>query len=128
MINVPDISLTPDIIAKGTATIQAAKQFVTSANSQLQDEIPFLASLFGAKIDLIDVNPLLTELVNNPAAFGFKNSTGQAYNPSTGKEVKHPNQYVFWDGLHPTKRVHLLAAQTFEKDASANVLLLGSNP
>ena len=128
MINVPDISLTPDIIAKGTATIQAAKQFVTSANSQLQDEIPFLASLFGAKIDLIDVNPLLTELVNNPAAFGFKNSTGQAYNPSTGKEVRHPNQYVFWDGFHPTRRVHLLAAQTFEKDASANVLLLGSNP
>jgi phospholipase/lecithinase/hemolysin len=128
VINLPDISLTPEIIAKGTATIQAAKQFVTSANSRLQNEIPFLASLFGVKIDLIDVNPLLTELVNNPAAFGFKNSTGQAYNPSTGKEVKHPNQYVFWDGLHPTKRVHLLAAQTFEKDASANVLLLGSNP
>jgi phospholipase/lecithinase/hemolysin len=87
-----------------------------------------LASLFGVKIDLIDLIPLFTQLVNNPASFGFKNSTGEAYNPSTHKEVKHPNQYVFWDGFHPTKRVHLLAAQMFEKDASANVILLGSTP
>jgi phospholipase/lecithinase/hemolysin len=128
VINVPDISLTPDIIAKGTAQVQAAKQFVASVDTQLQNLIPLLASLFGVKIDLIDVNSSFTELVNNPAAFGFKNSTGEAYNPSTGKEVKHPNQYVFWDGFHPTKRVHLLIAQTFEKDASANVILLGSNP
>jgi phospholipase/lecithinase/hemolysin len=80
------------------------------------------------KIDLIDVVPFFTQLVNNPASFGFKNSTGEAYNPSTHKGVKHPNQYVFGDGFHPTRRVHLLAAQTFEKDASDNVLLLGSNP
>jgi hypothetical protein len=94
VINVPDISLTPDIIAKGTATVQAAKQFVTSVDTQLQNRIPLLASLLGVKIDLIDANPLFTQLVNDPASFGFKNSTGEAYNPSTHKEVKHPNQYV----------------------------------
>jgi phospholipase/lecithinase/hemolysin len=128
VINVPDISLTPDIIAKGAAQVQAAKQFVATVNSQLQNEIPLLASLLGVKIDLIDVDPLFTELVNDPASFGFKNSTGEAYNPSTGKEVKHPNEYVFWDGFHPTKRVHQMAAETFEQDASANVLQLGINP
>ncbi|MBV8274989.1 MAG: SGNH/GDSL hydrolase family protein [Verrucomicrobia bacterium] len=129
VINVPDISLTPDIIAMGTAKVQAAKQFVTTVNSQLQTEIPYLASLYGVKIDLIDVNQLFTELVNDPGAYGFKNSTGEAYNPSTGKEVKNPNHYVFWDGFHPTTRVHKLAAETFEKDAAAAVKpLLGANP
>ena len=128
VIDVPDISLTPNIKAEGAAKVQAAKQFVANVNGQLQNQIPFLASLLGVKIDFIDIVPLFTELVNNPAAFGFKNSTGEAYNPSTGKEVRYPNQYVFWDGFHPTKRVHRLAAQTFEKDAFANVLLLGSNP
>ena len=128
VINVPDISLTPDIIAKGAATVQAAKQFVTTVNNNLQNGIPVLAALLGAKIDLIDVNTLFTELVNDPTSFGFKNSTGEAYNPSTGKEVKHPNEYVFWDGFHPTKGVHQMAAETFEKDASANVLQLGMNP
>jgi phospholipase/lecithinase/hemolysin len=127
VINVPDIALTPDIIAMGTATVQAAKQFVAATNSDLQTEIPLLASFYGIKIDLIDVNPLFTELVNDPGAFGFKNSTGEAYNPSTGIEVKHPNQYVFWDGFHPTTRVHKLAAETFEQDAaSADVMQLGS--
>ena len=129
VINVPDISLTPNIIAMGTADVQAAKQFVATVNSQLQTEIPFLATLYGVKIDLIDVDPLFTELVNDPGAFGFKNSTGEAYNPSTGKEVKHPNRYVFWDGFHPTTRAHKLAAETFEKDAAAaDAIQLGANP
>jgi len=128
VVNVPDISLTPDIIAGGTAQVQAAKQFVSTVNSQLQTEIPYLASLYGVEIDLIDVNTLFTELVNNPGAYGFKNSTGEAYNPSTGKKVKHPNMYVFWDGFHPITRVHKLAAETFEKDAAAAVPLLGVNP
>ena len=129
IINVPDISLTPDIIATGTANVQAAKQFVATVNSQLQTVVPYLASLYGVKIDLIDVNPLFNELVNDPSAFGFKNSTGEAYNPSTGKEVKHPNRYVFWDGFHPTTRVHKIAAKTFEKHAAAAAApLLGANP
>jgi phospholipase/lecithinase/hemolysin len=86
-------------------------------------------SLYGIRIDLIDVNPLLTELVNDPSAFGFTNSTGEAYNPSTGKEVRHPNLYVFWDGFHPTTRVHKLAAETFKKDAaSPDAMRLGANP
>jgi phospholipase/lecithinase/hemolysin len=46
VINVPDISLTPDIISAGTGQVQAAKQFVTTVNSQLQTEIPYLASLY----------------------------------------------------------------------------------
>ena len=129
VINVPDISLTPDIIATGTANVQADKQFVATVNSRLQTVIPYLASLYGVKIDLIDVNPLFNELVNDPRAFHFKNSTGEAYNPSTGKEVKHPNVYVFWDGFHPTTRVHKIAAETFEKDAAAAAApLLGANP
>jgi phospholipase/lecithinase/hemolysin len=87
------------------------------------------ASLLGVEIDLIDVNKLFTALVNDPGAYGFKNSTGEAYNPSTGKEAKHPNVFVFWDGFHPTTRVHKLAAETFETDAfSAAVPLLGANP
>jgi phospholipase/lecithinase/hemolysin len=118
MINVPDISLTPNIIAMGTAQVQAAKQFVAAVNSDLETIVPFLASLYGINIDLIDVNPLFTELVNDPAAYGFKNSTGEAYNPSTGVEAKRPNTYVFWDGFHPTTRVHRLAAETFEEDAA----------
>ena len=125
LMNVPDISLTPQIIASGGAQVQAAKQFVTSVNTSLQTRIPLLALLLGAQIDLIDVNPLLTELVDNPTAFGFKNSTGEAYNKSTGVVAEHPNTYVFWDGFHPTTHVHRIAAKTFEQDATAANVLIG---
>lgn len=127
VITVPDISLTPTIKEMGDS--QAAKQFVAAVNSGLESVIPLLATLYGVTIDLIDVNPLFTELVNDPTAFGFRNSTGEAYNPSTGKEVRRPNAYVFWDGFHPTTRVHKLAAETFEQDAfPADVIQLGANP
>jgi thermolabile hemolysin len=119
LINVPDISLTPNIIAMGGAKVQAAEQFVSSVNSQLLSDIPGLAALLGVNLQLVDVNPLFTELVNDPASFGFKNSAGEAYNPSTGVEVKRPNRYVFWDGFHPTTRVHRLAAKTFEQEAAS---------
>ena len=72
VISVPDISLTPDIIVKGTATVQAAKQFVTSVDTQLQNRIPLLASLLGAKIDLIDVNPLFTPVGQRPCLIWFQ--------------------------------------------------------
>ena len=72
VISVPDISLTPDIIVKGTATVQAAKQFVTSVDTQLQNRIPLLASLLGAKIDLIDVNPLFTPVGQRPGLIWFQ--------------------------------------------------------
>jgi len=128
LINVPDISLTPDIIAMGTGKALAAKQFVATVNKNLPSLVQLLAPLFGVQIDLIDVNKLFMELVNDPAMFGFKNSTGEAYNPKTGQEVPHPNQYVFWDGFHPTTKVHKLAAQTFETDAAAATVMLGANP
>jgi len=72
VISVPDISLTPDIIVKGTATVQAAKQFVTSVDTQLQNRIPLLASLLGVKIDLIDVNPLFTPVGQRPCLIWFQ--------------------------------------------------------
>ena len=101
---------------------------MTAVDTQLPAEIQLLASLYGVGIDLIDVDKLFTALVNDPSAYGFKNSTGEAYNPSTGKEVKHPHVYVFWDGFHPTTRVHRLAAETFEADAFPAAVPLGVNP
>jgi thermolabile hemolysin len=127
LITVPDIALTPDIIALGEVQVQAAKQFVANVNNLLRSEISSLGMALGAQIDLIEVNPLLKELVHDPAAFGFKNSTGEAYNPSTGVVVKDPNQYVFWDGFHPTTRVHRIAAETFKRDVTSSDVTTGQN-
>jgi phospholipase/lecithinase/hemolysin len=124
LLDVPDISLVPDVIAAGGATVQAAKQFVTSVNTNLQARIPLEAFLLGIKLTYVNVNALFTQVVERPAFFGFSNSTGAAFNTSTGMVQPSPNSYVFWDGFHPTTPAHYLAAQTvlFRLRAPANFL------
>jgi phospholipase/lecithinase/hemolysin len=119
LLEVPDISLTPNIIHSGGAEDQAAKQFVATVNATLQARIPILAMALGINLKLVDVNLLVTQLVYNPRAFGFTNSVDAAYNTTTGVEVSNPDQYVFWDGFHPTTLVHRLAAQMIYQSASA---------
>jgi phospholipase/lecithinase/hemolysin len=119
LLDVPDISLTPNVISAGGAEVQSAKQFVATVNSRLQARIPILAMTLGINLKLVDVNSLLTQLVYNPGAFGFTNSVSAAYNTTTGVEVSKPDQYVFWDGFHPTTPVHRLAAQMIYQSASA---------
>jgi phospholipase/lecithinase/hemolysin len=117
LVTVPDISLTPNVIGAGGA--QSSKQFVVTANTMLQAEIPIAALLGGVDLKLVDINPLFTQLVYIPSAFGFANSVGAAYNTTTGVVAHNPNEYVFWDGFHPTTRVHYLAAQLIYQSAAA---------
>jgi phospholipase/lecithinase/hemolysin len=111
VVTVPDVSVTPVVKAAGTAL--AAKNFVTAVNAALRNAAPFLAWILGIQLELIDINPLLYDLVNHPGGHGFLNSSGYALNPSTGGEDLDPNDYVFFDGLHPTMRVHELIAEFF---------------
>ena len=104
LLTVPDISLTPNAIAGGGAEVQAAKQrnMWLRRTPTIRAQIPIYALFAGIHLILVDVNPLLTQLVYTPTAFGFANSIGAAYNPNTGLLVPDPNEYVFWDGFHPT--------------------------
>jgi phospholipase/lecithinase/hemolysin len=112
VINIPDISLTPDVKALGPATIQAAKEFVSSVNVLLEAELPPCALSHRVTIDLVDINRISVPVVLNPGRFGFTNSVGAAFDPSSGLVlVPDPNDYVFWDGFHPTTNVHYIAAE-----------------
>jgi phospholipase/lecithinase/hemolysin len=111
IINVPDISLTPLVKSLGGATVLAAKQFVITANVLLAVQLPQFALLHGISINLVDINAILVPLVYSPGSFGFTNSTGAAYNTTTGVVVSDPNEYIFWDGFHPTTDVHYIGAE-----------------
>jgi thermolabile hemolysin len=116
VINLPDISLTPNVKNAGTKTDLEAKQFIYMVNTALQGQIPFYSSFLGVAILLIDVNTPFTQLVSTRTwtvkglgTVNFLNSSGFAYNPSTGALAPNPNSFVFWDGFHPTAAVHYLA-------------------
>ena len=111
VINVPDLSLTPQVKAMGGATVLAAKRFVLTTNVLLEVELPQFALPHGISIELVDINAIFVPLVYSPGSFGFTNSIGAAFNPTTGAVVSDPNDYVFWDGFHPTTNVHRIAAE-----------------
>ena len=111
VLNIPDISLTPTVIAGGGSTVHAAKQFVNTANHLLSIQVHLAASNYLVHADVIDINSLFTQIVSKPVAFGFKNNVQAAFDPNTGKVVPDPNDFVFWDGFHPTTHAHFFAAE-----------------
>ena len=117
LVTVPDISLTPNVVGGGGAKVQAAKQFVAAANAMIRAQVQISAHLLGIDLTLVDINPLFTQLVYTPSAFGFANSVGAAYNPNTGIVSPDPNEFVFWDAFHPTTPMHYLTAQLIYQNA-----------
>ena len=113
VVNVPDISLTPDVRSLGSAIVQEAKEFVLDVDVLLATELPLFALTHRITIDLVDVNGIFLPLVFDPHKFGFTNTVGAAFNPTTGAIVPDPNDYLFWDGFHPTTNAHHVAAEYF---------------
>jgi phospholipase/lecithinase/hemolysin len=122
VITVPEFGLTPQEKALPGAPV-AATQFVVTTNVLLAIELPRIAFANQIRIDLVDINAIFGPVVFQPARFGFKNSSGFAYNPLNGSLLvnDNPNNYVFWDGFHPTTNVHRLAAAFIFK----NIFLSG---
>jgi outer membrane lipase/esterase len=123
ILNIPDISLTPVVIARGVPTVYAAKHFVDTANNLLAVQVRLAASNYLVHANVIDINSLFAELVTEPTDFGFKNSAQAAFNPNTGKVVPDPNDFVFWDGFHPTTNAHFIAAGFIYRAIISNLQL-----
>jgi phospholipase/lecithinase/hemolysin len=122
LVDCPDISLTPEVRALDVldpGTVQAAKQFVAAVNVLLAVEAPLIAWRQRLNVTFVDINAIFVPLVLNPAFFGFSNSTDPALLP-TGLVEANPDSYVFWDGFHPTTKVHRIAAQFIYRVASSS--------
>ena len=117
VMNVPDLGITPYERARPAQTATA-----TALSSQYDSELaaalkPLEAS--GAlKIDLVDTFNILDQVDANPTAYGFTNTTtpvwtGNLISSSSGKlnaTGASQNQFLFFDGLHPTAQAHALLA------------------
>jgi phospholipase/lecithinase/hemolysin len=65
----------------------------------------------GLNIVEFDTFSFVDAAIANPAAFGFTNVTDPCFN---GVSVcANPDQYVFWDTVHPTARSHQLLGDAF---------------
>jgi phospholipase/lecithinase/hemolysin len=114
VITAPDLGITPAVrivdeeLAGGFGIITgAATDFSDYYNFMLAGKLLSLGALSDIEIITYNITPTFRELVNNPSAFGLENGTGLCVMPDIPPYAcKKPDDYVFWDGVHPTKVTH----------------------
>jgi outer membrane lipase/esterase len=113
--SVPDPGLTPalrmlDILQPGTAAF--ASQLAQEFNVGLDAALALLSALPGIEIARLDAFALIHTIVADPAAFGFTNWTSACITPGVAPfTCRQADEFVFWDGIHPTTHVHQIIAQ-----------------
>jgi phospholipase/lecithinase/hemolysin len=114
--NLPDLGQVPEF--RGTADAPSLSALTVAFNTSLHTELDFIDSLLSAEIVQFDTQAALNAVLANPAAYGFTNTT-DACTSNFGFEVGQCNptnwdQWVFWDGVHPTTRTDQILAAGFQ--------------
>ncbi len=109
--NLPNIGLTPEAQAGGPAVVAGATFLSTTYNGQLAAMLPVLATNLNVDIRQLDVFAFLNNVIANPGDYGITNTTNRCYSGVTGvggpgSVCANPDEYIFWDGIHPTAAAH----------------------
>ncbi len=109
VLNVPDLSLTPDAIElEDPAAIALARALSLQWNAGLEQIILAQES---PGVVLFDVAALFDQITTDPAAYGITNLLDQAIStPGDDRE------FLFWDGVHPTASVHRILAERMQSE------------
>ena len=123
LLNLPDLGDLPETLASGAPAIAVGHNFSVGYNGLLASMVPSLEASLGIDIMLLDIFGIGKNTLTNAAALGFTNTTLGAL-PSGN--AANANEFMYWDGVHPTTRVHTIfadAAYTAVPEASTAMLL-----
>lgn len=110
VINLPDLGRTPTASGLPPAIIGFLSFVSASYNAALDDALDLLeADRSNLKIVRVSAFDLINDIVANPAEFGFTNVTDAALDSFPQVD---PDDYLFWDGVHPTTAAHQIVAET----------------
>lgn len=110
--NLPDLGRTPYAVDQGLQGL--ASGFSSIFNAALSSELSALGAQSPAvEIIQFDTFSIFNQILDNPAVYGFTNA--QASCLSLQGECSNPDQYIFWDGLHPTTQAHALFGSVFAR-------------
>ncbi len=114
VLNLPDIGNTPTVIDLGPEAVAAASALTRAYNAAYAEALAGLGALNPAiTIIAVDVFAALEDIVAHPRAYRLRNVTGSCVTPEVifGAICRRPDQYLFWDFLHPTRRGHQLLSE-----------------
>ena len=113
---VPNIALTPALRSLGPAAGALAGALTQSFNTGLSQVLAQLElALPGVRFMRLDAYRILNDIVANPAAFGLSTVTASCLTPNTEPFIcQHADEFLFWDGIHPTRSGHAILARETE--------------
>lgn len=112
--SLPSVQILDALIVPGAAA--KASQLTDDFNDGLDDIIASLSA--GAEVAVLDVFGTVNQLITTPFLFGLTNVVDACVTPNVPPfSCKRPDEFLFWDGIHPTKAVHAIFAAE-----AANVL------
>jgi phospholipase/lecithinase/hemolysin len=124
VLNVPDLGLTPKVQALGPTIAAEASAFTAAFDAELRTTLAGLAQSDGLDLHLVDTFALVDHAVAHPALFGLTNVEEPCLPTGSLTPCANPNQYLFWDDLHPTETgQRLIAAAAAVPEPSALALL-----
>jgi phospholipase/lecithinase/hemolysin len=114
--NIPSPALTPAmrlLEAQQPGTLGAAVFAAGLFNGvHLRAALGAASALPGIMLRLFDADGSMSLIVVYPGLFGLTNVTDACVTPGTAPfTCQRPDQYLFWDGIHPTKAAHGLIAR-----------------
>ncbi len=125
VLNSPRIDSLPAVTALGPQVVAVAASLTDGFNQGLAfNVVAPLSGLPGIQIAQIDNGKQMSEIIQTPGDYGLTNVTTPCITPNTAPfTCQQPDSYFFWDGIHPTKAVHAIIAQSV-----ADVLASYPNP
>jgi phospholipase/lecithinase/hemolysin len=116
--NLMPLGEVPSLNKMGAAARAKFDSLATQFNDQLAAAEVGLQASLGIKIHELDVFNLVDQVIADPGQFGITNVTDQAKSGDegdTGVVVPNPDQYLFWDNIHPTETFErLLGTQAIQ--------------
>ena len=125
VMNAARIDMVPAVTALGPVVAGVAANLTNGFNQGLAlNVVAPLSGLPGIQIAQMDVASQMATIIETPGDFGLTNATSPCVTPNTAPfTCQHPDDYFFWDGIHPTKAIHAILAQR-----AADVLASYPNP
>jgi myo-inositol-hexaphosphate 3-phosphohydrolase/Ca2+-binding RTX toxin-like protein len=107
--NIPPLGNAPLVTSQEDAT--AINTAISEYNTLLDTELDTLEDSLDIEIYELDLETTLQNIIDDPATFGITNVTDQALDTETAEVVDNPNEFLFWDEIHPTATVGEIIAQ-----------------
>ena len=111
--NVPNLGVVPAITDLGANAVTLATQLSFGFNLALENALSSIEFALPVNITRFDVFTFISSVAAAPETFGMVNAVDACLTPeiTKGAVCKRPDDYLFWDGIHPTRTGHNLLAE-----------------